>query len=333
MRAKNSISYSKYGYIFALPFFLAFMIFTFYPTLYTAILGFTDSQGLGGMQNFDFLEDRFANFRFVLENQSFRDAFFNTFRIWVLNFIPQIILALALAAWLTNNRLNIRGKGFFKIMFYMPNIITAASIAILFNSLFAFPISPVNSILQLLGREPVNFLTSPDLSRAIVIFIQFWIWYGYTMIILIAGINGISPDLYEAGEIDGATGMQAFFKITLPNLRMVMLFLMVTSLIGGLNVFDIPRLFNNGGPTSATTTLALFIYNWAFTGRYVYALASAASMIMFAVIAVLSAGMFFLFSDRDEARLQREIKQLRKKQKKAAKELSANNNPKGVTTC
>ena len=333
MRHKNSISYSKYGYIFALPFFLAFTIFTLYPTIYTAMLGFTDSQGLGGMQHFNFLEeDRFSNFRFVLENQSFRAAFFNTFSIWILNFIPQMTLALLLAAWFTSRRMNIRGKGFFKILFYMPNIITAASIAILFNALFAFPISPVNSILELFGRDPVNFLTRAEASRAIVIFIQFWIWYGYTMIILIAGINGISPDLYEAGEIDGATGLQAFFRITLPNLRMVMLFLLVTSLIGGLNVFDVPRLFNNGGPASATTTLALFIFNWAFTGRYVYALASAASMIMFAVIAVISGGMFFLLRDHDEARLQKEAKKLRKHLRKVEKENRVNKRSEGVTT-
>ncbi|MCL2842124.1 MAG: sugar ABC transporter permease [Oscillospiraceae bacterium] len=308
---KKSFSYAKYGYLFSIPFIIVFLIFTFYPTIYTAVLGFTDSQGLGNI-NFNFLENPLDNFRVVLANQSFLNALWNTILIWVLNFIPQLGLALLLTAWFTSRRSKLRGVGLFKVVFYMPNIITAASVAILFSALFGHPIGPINSLLQMLGHDPYNFLNNPWASRLILIFIQFWMWYGYTMIILVAGALGISPDLYEAAEIDGATGVQSFFRITLPNLKMVMLFVLVTSLIGGLNVFDVPRLFNWGGPNAATTTVAVFIFNWAFTNRYMYGLAAAASMVLFVIVAVISAGIFFLLRDQDAARERKEQKRLRK---------------------
>jgi len=317
MKRRKAHSYAKYGYIFSIPFIVVFLIFTFYPTIYTALLGFTDSAGLGNI-NFNFLtEDPLQNYRAVLNNQSFRGALWNTILIWILNFIPQITLALLLTAWFTSRRTKIRGQGFFKVVFYMPNIITAASVAILFSALFGHPIGPINSLLQSIGYEnaPYNFLNNQWASRLIVIFIQFWMWYGYTMIILIAGVLGISPELYEAAEIDGATSVQQFFRITIPNLKMVLLFICVTSLIGGLNMFDIPRLFNWGGPNSATTTVSVFIFNWAFQNRYLYALASAASMIVFALIAVAVAVLFILLRDKDEVRERKERKRLEKHKK------------------
>ena len=314
MKPKKSFSYAKYGYLFSIPFIVIFLIFTLYPTIYTAILGFTDSRGLGNI-NFNFLENPLENFRIVLGNESFINALWNTILVWVLNFIPQIGLALLLTAWFTSRRSKLRGVGLFKVVFYMPNIITAASVAILFSALFGHPIGPINSLLEMLGHDRFNFLNSPWASRLILVFIQFWMWYGYTMIILIAGALGINPELYEAAEIDGATGVQSFFRITLPNLKMVILFVLVTSLIGGLNVFDVPRLFNWGGPNAATTTVAVFIFNWAFTNRYLYGLAAAASMILFVIVCVISAIMFFLLRDRDAARERKEQKRLRKLQK------------------
>ena len=299
MSRGQKANYAKYGYLFSLPFIVVFLIFTLYPTAYTALLGFTDSRGLGNI-NFNILPNPLENFKVVLGNPSFRAAFGNTFLIWIMNFIPQITLALLLAAWFTSRRNKIYGQNFFKIVFYMPNIITAASVAILFSVIFGFPIGPANSLLQMIGYEgaPYYFLNSRWASRLIVVFIQFWIWYGYTMIIFIAGMLGISPDLYEAADIDGASAIQQFFRVTLPNLKMVTLFILVTSLIGGLNVFDIPRLFNWGGPDSATTTVAVFIFNWAFTNRYLYSTAAAASMILFVVVAIISSILFFVLRDK-----------------------------------
>lgn len=317
---RKRVSYAKYGYIFSLPFVIAFLIFMLYPILYTLVIGFTDLKGLG-ITEFHVLENPFQNFVTILTNPSFQTALKNTFKIWIWNFIPQMSLALILAAWFTSGRMKIKGQGFFKVVFYMPNIITAASVAILFNALFGYPMGPMNDILMTLGilDSPYEFSRSKLAAQLIVAFIQFWMWYGYTMIVLIAGILGISPEIFEAAEIDGANGIQTFFRVTLPNLKTIVLYTLVTSLIGGLQMYDIPRLFQNGNPNNATLTASMFIYNQAFSGSYMYNRAAAASMIMFVIIGVLSAIVFFMLRDKDEVKLRKQIRAQEKAYKKRLK--------------
>ena len=325
MKKQKVVSYSKFGYLFSLPFVIAYAIFSLYPTLYTAVIGFTDLKGVGKTA-FRFLtEDPFQNFRAILTSPTFQTAFKNTVVIWVLNFIPQILLALLLTAWFTDRRFKIPGTGIFKVLFYMPNIITAATVAILFNALFGYPMGPVNDILTRLGilQAPFNFLVKKNIARGIVIFIQTWQWYGYTLIVLISGVLGISPEIFESAEIDGANGWQTFWQITIPNIRTILLFTLVTSLIGGLNMFDIPQMFLMGGPDNATMTTSVFIYKQAFSGGYMYNRAAAASMIMFIIIVIVSMIMFWFFRDRDEQKLKKMQKQVRKEQKRAAKEAMA----------
>lgn len=298
---KKKNSYAKWGYIFSIPFVITFLLFSLYPIGYTLVIGFTDLHGVF-TDEMHLLENPFGNFIDILHNQTFLTSLKNTVLIWIVNFIPQILLALLLAAWFTNTSHKIKGEGFFKVVFYMPNIITAATIAILFKALFDYPMSPVNDVLMTLGilDKPFDFLVDRGITRAIVSFIQFWMWYGYTMIILISGILGISPEIFEAAEVDGANGFQTFFMITLPNIKTILLFTLVTSVIGGLNMFDIPKLFMLGGPDNATVTTNVFIYNLAFTGGYWYNRAAAASLIMFVIILIISAFMFFLLRDKDE---------------------------------
>ena len=311
---RRTISYSRYGYLFCLPFVLAFLVFSLYPILYTAFIGFTDMKGVVPKE-VHVLDNPFENFRNLLfDNELFRKSILNTAIIWIINFIPQLGIALLLTAWFTNKRLNIRGQGGFKILFYMPNIITAGTIAVLFSSLFAYPMGPVNSLYQMLGwsNEPINFLLDKWTARGIVSFIQYWMWYGHTMLILIAGVMGINPALYEAAAIDGASGWQMFLRITLPGIRTIMLYTLITSMIGGLQMFDIPFLFQNGGPDNSTYTASMFIYAQAFKGQYLYNRAAAASMILFLIAAVLSAILFYVMRDRDAARLRKEEKRIRK---------------------
>lgn len=315
----KSISNAKYGYLFALPFVIVYLIFHFYPTLYTTVLGFTDCQGLNNTEWNLLKGNIFANYSAILSNKTFQTAVKNTIIIWIMNFIPQISLAMLLTAWFTARRITVKGQGIFKVIFYMPNIITAATIAILFRALFSYPTGPVNDLLVSSGiREAsYNFAIDKMAAKLIVAFIQFWTWYGYTMIILISGVLGISPDIYEAADIDGANGMQIFFQITIPNLKTVLLYTLVTSLIGGLNMFDIPKLFLQGGPDNATKTASVFIYEQAFSGKYLYNRASAASMLMFVVIAICSAILFYLMRDKDAAALAKMKKQERKAAKRA----------------
>ena len=294
-------------------------MFSLYPTLYTAFIGFTDMKGVGNETHL--LEQPFDNFRTILNNQSFKTSLKNTVLIWVLNFIPQMSLALLLTAWFTSRTSKLKCKGFFKVVFYMPNIITAATIAILFNTLFGYPKGPVNQLLMSWGlqSQAYDFFVSKPASQLIVAFIQFWTWFGNTMIMLISGVLGISPDIYEAADIDGANGVQTFFRITIPNLKSILLYTLITSMIGGLNMFDIPLLFNNGGPDSATTTASVFIYNQAFKGAQLFARAAAASMILFLIIGVLSAILFYVMRDKDAIAAEKLKKEMRKNRKEGRK--------------
>ncbi|MED5017427.1 sugar ABC transporter permease [Paenibacillus chibensis] len=322
MRRKG-VNYSKYGYMFTFPFVLAFVVFSLYPILYTAVIGFTDMKGIIP-KPIHFLDNPFQNFKDLLfDNASFRKSLINTGLLWIFNFVPQMVLALLLTAWFTNRRLNIKGQGVFKVLLYMPNIITASTIAVLFSTLFAYPMGPVNSLFQMLGWSdaPIFFLQNKGTARGIVSFIQFWMWYGNTMIVLIAGVAGINPALFESAAIDGANGFQTFFRITLPSLRTILLFTLITSLVGGLTMFDIPQLFLAGGPDDSTLTTSMFIYGQAFKGSYMYNRAAAASMIMFAITAVLSGFLFYLMRDRDAARLKKAEKKYRKAAKAAVREV------------
>ncbi|MDO4521800.1 MAG: sugar ABC transporter permease [Eubacteriales bacterium] len=324
---KKKLNYAKWGYIFCAPATIAFLIFSLYPIFFTTILGFTDFKGMTAT-TFHFLKEPFANFQAILNSELFKKALGNTFVMWICNFIPQILLALLLAAMFSRTHNKLKGQGGFKVLMYMPNIITAATIAILFNAFFGYPMGPINDIFQKLGWSagPVEFLRSKTTARGVVSFIQFWMWYGYTMIVLLSGILGISPEIFESAEIDGANGWQTFWQITIPNIKTILLFTLVTSLIGGLQMFDIPKLFLLGGPDNATLTTSVFIYNQAFSGSYLYNRASAASLIMFLIICVLSAIMFFMLRDKDEVALNKLMKQKEKEYRKAMKEKAKGGN-------
>lgn len=316
LKKKKGVSYAKWGYIFALPFCIAYLIFMIYPIINTFVIGFTnmtdrlqmqiaqeEMMGIEPTVKVELLENVFENYQFVLTDPNFWGSLKNTCIIWGVNFVPQILLALLLAVWFTNDRNKIRGKGFFKVLFYMPNIITAATIAMLFTKLFDYNKGPVNDLLRMLGviDENINFFTIKGASRAIVAFVQFWMWYGYTMIILISGILGISPELFEAADIDGANGWQKFRFVTLPNLKSIMLFTLVTSMIGGMTMFDIPFMVGGQGAIKGhTRTLSVYIFEMSFQGGKLYNRASAASMLVFVLIAVLAAVIFFLLRDKDE---------------------------------
>ena len=304
---RKGVSYAKWGYIFCIPFVVVFLIFSLYPIIYTFAISISDFKGIN-TRDFHILAEPFTNFINLASNKSFIRSMGNTGLLWFVNFLPQIVLALILTAWFTSPRIRVKGQGAFKILLYMPNIITAATIAMLFGALFAYPQGPVNAAFVGMGLEKVEFLRNPTIARSLVSFIQFWMWYGNTMIVLIAGVLGINPALFEAAAIDGANGLQIFFKITLPQLRSILLYTLVTSMIGGLQMFDIPQLFLLGGPDHATETASVYIYNQAFTGGRQYNVASAASMVMFLITAVLSAVLFYIMRDRDAAKAKKREK-------------------------
>ena len=295
--------YGKYGFTFALPFFIVFAIFQLYPIFFTFRTSLTDAAGWSKVLDNEIIG--FDNFvKLFTKNEVSKEFWLslgNTVIMWMFNFIPQISMALMLASWFTDNRMRLKFQGGFKVLIFMPNIITAATIGMLFMSLFSYPIAPVNTLLQNLGllNSPFEFFRSTAASRGLVSFIQWWMWYGNTMIVMIAGILGINPSLFEAALVDGCSSRQTFWKITLPLIKPILLYNLVTSLVGGLTMFDIPHMMTQGAPNNTTNTVARFIYNQGFTGNNNFNMASAASVVLFIIIVICSLIMSAIMKDRE----------------------------------
>lgn len=244
--------------------------------------------------------------------------------LWVGNFIPQILLSLLLAVWFTDSKLHIPGQGFFKVVMYLPNIITAVSVAALFMRFFSNSnMCLVNGLLTSAGKDAFMFEDSAAWSRAIVMFIQTWLWFGNTMIMMMSGILGINPSLFEAAAIDGATSGQVLRKVTLPLLRPMVVYTLITSMIGGLQMFDIPFLFHTKRETinKYLETAAVFVYKNFRTSedKVQYGYAGAASIILFIITAILGIIVFRMNRDADEARKKKERKELVKAYKREQK--------------
>lgn len=304
---------SKYGVFFVLPFVIVYLIFNFWPTLYTILLSFTDLKGFETKMHFIGL----PNFQKLIVDKNFWGAVANTFIMWGFNFVPQLGIALIFAIWFTDPRMHIKGKNAFRAIFYLPNLLTAASVAILFKSLFGYPMGPINQFFNKLGiqatvmkdgqlvKEAINFFRSVAWTRGIVAFIQWWMWCGQTLIMLMAGITSISPTLYESAVVDGANQRQQTMYITIPLLRPMMLYILVTSLIGGMQLFEIPFLLTDmrGGPNFKIRTMVLYMYNTAFQGTNQYGYASAIAMGVFIITVICSVGLNSLMKDRTDAKL------------------------------
>jgi multiple sugar transport system permease protein len=300
---------SKYGYIFILPFLLTYLAFQLWPIIYTILLSFSDLKGLRA----DFTLIGLENYKKLITDKYFWEAIQNTGIVWFFNFVPQLGIALLFALWFTDDTLKIKYKGIFRTIFYLPNLLSAASVAMLYRSLFAYPVGPVNSFLTSLGiwstrvgengqiiQEAFNFFRSVPMTRGIVSFIQWWLWTGSTLILLIAGIVGISPSIFESAMIDGANKTQRAWYITIPLLRPMMLYLLITSMIGGMQMFEIPFLLTDmrGGPDYKIRTMMVYFYNTAFQGGNNYAYGAAISVGIFIITLILAVIIFFMMRER-----------------------------------
>jgi multiple sugar transport system permease protein len=321
----RSVSYAKYGYMFILPFFLVYCLFQIWPLINTFILSVygngktvNDFIGLGNFEQILFGTG--DGVRSAKLQSSFGTSLFNTIILWFGNFIPQLALSLALAVWFTDAKLKIPGKGFFKVIMYMPNIITAASVAALFLKIFGnSEFGVVNRLLINWGfidkTECFKFVSDPWKSRIVIMFIQTWLWFGNTMIMLMSGIMGLNPSLFEAANIDGASSGQVFRKITLPLLRPIMLYTLITSMIGGLQMFDIPFMYQAGRNTfnEHTKTIAMFIFNHvhqqaATVDTQDYGYSGAASVILFLITIALGSVTFYMNRDKEAIARKKERK-------------------------
>ncbi|MRI69916.1 Lactose transport system permease protein LacF [Enterococcus casseliflavus] len=228
-----------------------------------------------------------GNYQRMLSDSTFKKAFGNTF-LYLLVQVP-IMLFLALIVSNILNDKKLKFKGLFRTALFLPCITSLVSYSLIMKSLFSANGLVNNFLTQLhLIDAPIQWLTDPFWAKVLIIFAITWRWTGYNMIFFISGMQNIDPSIYEAAEIDGATKWDQFFKITIPNLRPIILFTTITSTIGTLQLFDEVQNITGGGPANATTTLSQYIYNlsYKFTPNFGYA--AAVSFVIVIAIVILS---------------------------------------------
>lgn len=250
------------GYFFVAPFVIAFIIFSVYPVLRTFYLSFTDYKGFG-----EAALTGGVNYLRVLQDKFFWKSLWNTAKIWSVNIVLQLGIALALTIIFSDIKYKIRGLAVFRALYYLPNLIAATSVAFLFKTLLDWRYGTLNQILVGSGAvgSPINWLGSTATAPYVISVISAWMWFGNSFIMLMAGVQGISKDYFEAAAIDGAGRMKIFTRITLPLLKPIMLYVGITSLIGGLQMFDLPFLISGGtagNPNGSTQTVVMYLYKF-----------------------------------------------------------------------
>lgn len=290
----RGVSYAKWGYIFILPFFVTYFIFTLTPQIMTIYNSFFENYRSGLKQigpNFVGLKNYVALFTpDKTGTVGMLKYFGNTIVLWLMGAVPQIVVALLLAVFFTSYRLNIKGQQFFKTVIYMPNLIMAAAFSMLFFTLFS-PVGPINQVLLAYGvvEKSINFLGIKISVRLLISLMNFLMWFGNTTILLMAGIQGIDQNMFEAAEIDGANSLQVFFRVTLPLLAPILVYTVITAMIGGLQMFDVPQVLTNGKgtPDRASMTMVMYLNNYLGTSKN-YGMAGAISVVLFLVSSGLS---------------------------------------------
>ncbi len=298
-RRGKVVSYNKWGYIFLIPFVVVYLLFSFVPLISTIYNSFFENYRSGLTQigpNFIGLE----NFKAILTSGEVWVYAQNTMIMWLLGFVPQILISLLLGAWFSDPSLQLKCQGFFKTVIYLPNLIMASAFAMLFFTLFSDG-GPINSLLLQMGfiSTPYKFLSNVWSARFLVATMNCLMWFGNTTILLMAGMMGIDTSLFEAARVDGATSSQVFYKITMPLLRPILVYVMITSLIGGLQMFDVPQILTKGSgdPMRSTMTLIMYLNKHLFSKNY--GLGGALSVILFVITGILSLIVFKLSSRND----------------------------------
>ncbi len=295
---KRSISYSKWGYFFIAPFFVIFTLCTLIPLVSTFYNSFFENYRIGLTQvGPKFLG--FDNYVKIFTESKVHLYALNTVILWLLNFIPQIVVSLLLAILFTSTSMKIKGQQFFKTVIYMPNLIMASAFAMLFFTLFSDG-GPINSILMDTGisKDPIRFLSRVDWTRALICIMNFMMWFGNTTILLMSGIMGIDTSLFEAAKIDGANSRQVFFRITMPLLLPIFVYVLITSMIGGLQMFDVPQILTNGNGSPDRTSMTLIMFLNKHLASRNFGMAGTVSVLIFFVTGALSLILFKMMMSR-----------------------------------
>lgn len=280
------------------PFYVLFLVFGAFPILFSIYLSFTDWDGIGeikfvGLQQYAYL----------LQDSRFWNAVSNTLIIWVISTVPMLFLALVMAFLLHQN---IRLKGFYRVAFFIPNVTSMVAMAIVFGSVFSDSFGIVNSALTALGLPTVAWLSTGWGIKITIAVMVIWRWTGYNAILYLAALQAVPDELYDAAKVDGAGFWRTFFSVTIPMLRPVILFTVITSTIGGLGLFTEPQILFGaangngtvGGVDEAGMTIVLYQYNQSFS-QLDFGYGSAIAWALFALAAVFAIINWRLLRDRD----------------------------------
>ncbi|GAB3615845.1 sugar ABC transporter permease [Okibacterium endophyticum] len=275
--SRFDVKASPYAYV--APFFILFGLIGLFPLVYTFVVSLYDWHLLKGQGDFVGL----GNFISVLQDRFFWNSLFNTVSIFFLSAIPQLVAAVIIAAVLDQN---IRGRTFWRMSVLLPYIVTPVAVALIFSNMFNEQYGLVNNLLGNIGVEPIGWKTDTLPSHLAIATMVNWRWTGYNALILLAAMQAVPRDIHESAALDGAGALRRFFSITLPGIRPTMIFVIITSTIGGLQIFVEPRLFDAvtaGGAQRQFQTTVLYLWEMAFF-RQNFGEASAIAWLLFLLI-------------------------------------------------
>jgi len=273
--------YALWGWFFVAPATILIFCFSFLPMFQAAYLSLF--KGIANNLTFNGIN----NYTRLLQDARFRDSVKNVF-IYLVFQVPIMLLAALILASILNTK-TLPGKGFFRTLVFLPCAISLAATAVIFRSVYSID-GLANFVLTGLKiiPEPINWITDPFWAKVVIIMVITWRWTGYNTIFYLAGLQNISPEIYEAARIDGANAGQQFFRLTLPLLKPVIILTSIMSTNGTLQIFDEPRILTNNDPNSYMVSISQYIYNTSFRNNPQFGYAAAASYAILFMVAALS---------------------------------------------
>jgi ABC-type sugar transport system permease subunit len=288
----HEVSRHRQAYLFISPFFILFIVFGLYPIIYSFVLSLNEWHSAKvwhyvGLKNYATL---------LFKDAVFWTSLFNVVYLLIIN-VPVMIFLSIFIAMVLNNPAR-RHKDIFRIVYLLPYVTSVLSIAIVFYVFFDDHSGLVNLLMGMLGIPPVQWLTSPAMSKISIDILVTWKWTGYNMIIALAGLQSIETQIYDAVKIDGAGGIRTFWQITFPLLRPVIGFQFIMATIGTFNLFTEPYFLTNGGPGYSSLTLVLYLYRSAFK-FFQLGYGAAIAFLTFILVLIPSIAQVRIWAERD----------------------------------
>ncbi|MEV2191548.1 sugar ABC transporter permease [Streptomyces phaeochromogenes] len=280
-RAAPRPKQSRAPYLFIAPFYVLYVLFMLVPVLVSLWLSLTEWVGLGTPQWVGL-----RNYRLLATDVSFHRALGNT-GVFVMTAVFVVVPLALLIAQALNTR-GLRVRDLWRTAYFVPIVVSPIIVALIFGLIFDRQFGLLNSVLRaLFGTGGVDWLGDPDLAKVSIGLVMLWRWTGYLTVLFLAGLQAVPKELYEAAALDGAGRIRTFTTVTLPALKPVTAFVVVTSFIGAAQIFEEPYLLTGGGPAESTLSVTMFIYRAAFQ-RQQFGYAAAAAVVLFVLVFGLS---------------------------------------------